>query len=127
MLWYPVGFPVLDMEPIVDSGVRDRVLSSTEKNECSTSSDCVQPCTPDCVLANLDKSYESWNSLGLHAFTALSLGTCFFTVLTLNGFVSLLSCNSVFSILSLNSAFSILSTNSAFSIGCLDKSFHICF
>ena len=106
-------------------GVRDRVLSSTEKNECSTG--CLDPsCTP-AVIGILDKSYESWNTLGVSAFSALSVGTCVFTVLTLNGFVSLLSCNSAFSILSLNSAFSILSTNSAFAIGCVDKRFAVCF
>jgi len=42
-------------------GVRDRVLSSTEKNECTTG--CVDPgCTPE-MIGVLDKSYESWNTL----------------------------------------------------------------
>lgn len=106
--------------------VRDRNLSSTEKNECAH--DCLPP--PSCdknMLSLLDKSYESWHTVGMSAFSALSVGTCVFTVLTLNGFISLLSCNSAFSILSLNSAFSILSTNSAFAIGCVDKRFAVCF
>ena len=111
-------------------GVRDRVLSSTEKNEQTDQSDCVnQTCTPECknLIGVLDKSYESWHTLGMNAFSALSVGTCIFSVLTINGFISLLSCNSAFSILSLNSAFSILSTNSAFAIGCVDKRFAVCF
>ena len=72
-------------------------------------------------------SYDSWNTLGVNAYSALSIGTCAFTVLSINGVVSLLSCNSVFSLFSLNSAFSILSTNSAFAIGCVDKTFAVCF
>lgn len=110
-------------------GVRDRVLSSTEK--CAPT-DCVPPpncCTPKCldIVHKMDKSYESWNTLGMNAFSALSIGTCLLSVLTINGVLSLLSCNSVFSILSLNSAFSVLSTNSAFAVGCVDKRFAICF
>ena len=110
-------------------GVRDRVLSSTEKHE-----DCDHSCNRDCIppqcddpLGFMQKSYESYHSLGLNAFSAFTIGTCVLSVLTINGFVSLLSCNSVFSILSLNSAFSVLSTNSAFAVGCVDKRFAICF
>lgn len=91
---------------------------------------CVETVDTTCdtdVLAHLDKSYQSWNSLGVNAFTAMSIGTCAFTVLSINSLVSLLSCNSVFSLFSLNSAFSILSTNSAFAIGCVDKTFAVCF
>lgn len=109
--------------------MRNRVLSSTEKCEAT---DCVPPptCNPVVsseVIALLDKSYESWHTLGVNVFSALSIGTCVLSVLTINGFISLLSCNSVFSILSLNSAFSVLSTNSAFAVGCVDKRFAICF
>lgn len=78
------------------------------------------------IVKCLDHSYLSWNTLGLNAFSAMSIGSCLLSVLTINGVVSLLSCNSVFSIMSLNSAFSILSTNSAFAIGCVDKRFAIC-
>lgn len=121
------------MENQSNIGVRDRVLSSTEKNDCVK--ECPKDCAVDCVdqecharaLCLLNKSYESWNSLGVNVFSALSFGTCLFTVLSLNGIITLLSCNSVFSILSLNSAFSILSTNSAFAIGCVDKRFAVCF
>lgn len=112
-----------------DIGMRNRVLSSTEKCEAT---DCVPPpncCTPNCLsmIQALDKSYESWNTLGMNVFSAMSVGVCLLSVLTINGVLSLLSCNSVFSILSLNSAFSVLSTNSAFAVGCVDKRFAICF
>ena len=107
-------------------GIRDRVLSSTEKNECPTECVVDPSCTPEMINV-LNKSYKSWNTLGMNAFSALSIGTCLLSVLTINGVLSLLSCNSVFSILSLNSAFSVLSTNSAFAVGCVDKRFAICF
>lgn len=107
-------------------GIRDRVLSSTEKNECPTECVVDPSCTPEMINV-LNKSYKSWNTLGMSAFSALSVGTVFFSVLSLNGVVSLLSCNSAFSILCINSAFSILSTNSAFAIGCVDKRFAVCF
>ena len=76
-------------------GVRDRVLSSTEKNEPTG---CVRECPKGCTdaecetaLCLLNKSYESWHTLGTTAFSALSVGTCIFSVLTINGFISLLS------------------------------------
>ena len=122
-----VCYHMMDSQPI---GVRDRVLSSTEKNDVCDGHGCTRDCIPPpCAdpLGFMEKSYESWNSLGVTAFSALSLGTCALSVLTINGFLSLLSCNSVFSILSLNSAFSVLSTNSAFAVGCVDKRFAICF
>jgi hypothetical protein len=118
----------MDNQEII--GLRDRKLSSTEKHEeCPNTCgrDCTPPLCSENPLAFLQKSYESYHSLGVTAFSALSIGTCVLSVLTMNGFISLLSCNSVFSILSLNSAFSVLSTNSAFAVGCVDKRFAICF
>jgi len=78
------------------------------------------------IVSCLNHSYESWNSLGLTAYSALCIGSALLSVMSINAVVSLLSCNSVFSILSLNSAFSVFSTNSAFAIGCVDKRFQVC-
>ena len=103
----------------------DHIESNTMKQPVLNNDKCVADPDPD-IIRCLDHSYESWNSLGLNAFSALSIGSCLLSVLTINGVVSLLSCNSVFSIMSLNSAFSILSTNSAFAIGCVDKRFAVC-
>ena len=105
--------------------------NNIRQNINSTNDKCIESavdttCNPE-ILPYLDKSYQSWNSLGVNAFTAMSVGTCAFTVLSINSLASLLSCNSVFSLFSLNSAFSVLSTNSAFAIGCVDKTFAICF
>jgi hypothetical protein len=103
-------------------------MKNTPKQNAVELTDCVPPPPPDeDLIRQLDHSYQSWYTLGLNAFSALSIGTTVFSVLTVNGFISLLSCNSVFSILSVNSAFSVLSTNSAFAIGCVDKRFAICF
>lgn len=99
---------------------------NTKTPECLDYNGCMKQ-EYDETAQLLDKSYKSWYTLGLNSFSALSIGTTAFCLLTCNGFISLLSCNSVFSILSLNSVFSILSTNSAFSIGCVDKRFAICF
>lgn len=114
----------------MESNMRTHIHNPTKKDEIPPEcDDSCAPMEPNCV-AEFDKlnySHMSWNTLGFNAFSALSLGTCAFTVLTLNGIVSLLSCNSVFSILSINSAFSILSTNSAFAVGCVDKRFAVCF
>lgn len=71
--------------------------------------------------------YKSWSVIGLHVFSALSIGVTICCVLSANGVISLLSVNSILSILSVNSAFSILSANSAFTIGCVNKTFAICF
>lgn len=107
-----------------ESNMRTSMMNSNV--DCVDNKECVSP-TCNNFIKLFDKSYESWNTLGLNAFSALSIGTCIFSVFTINGFISLLSCNSAFSILSLNSAFSVLSTNSAFAIGCVDKRFAICF
>lgn len=106
--------------PLESDCMRQTVLNGTDR-----SSECVPPPDKE-IIKCLDHSHDSWNTLGLNAYSALSIGSCLLSVLTINGIVSLLSCNSVFSILSLNSAFSILSTNSAFAIGCVDKRFAIC-
>lgn len=113
---------------IMETNMRSSVLADEAANQTSCDSTCT-PVDPSCVaeVDTMNHSYQSWHTLGFNTFSALSIGTCVFTVLTINGIVSLLSCNSVFSILSLNSAFSILSTNSAFAIGCVDKRFAICF
>jgi len=115
-----------DMEANMRKGVLVDSNATTQTNAT-----CDASCVPDPVdietLNHMNEGYLSWHTLGFNAFSALSVGTCAFTVLTINGVVSLLSCNSVFSILSLNSAFSILSTNSAFAIGCVDKRFAVCF
>lgn len=112
----------------LESNMRKGVLDSNTNDRCV---DVVDTTCDDKNCSNplqyLDKSYKSWNSLGVNAFTAMSVGACAFTVLSINSIVSLLSCNSVFSLISLNSAFSILSTNSAFAVGCVDKRFAICF
>lgn len=100
-------------------------FESNNRNEESTQINSSDKDNENCLM--WFNSYESWNTIGVNAYSALSVGTCAFTVLTINGVVSLLSCNSVFSLLSINSAFSILSTNSAFAIGCVDKTFTICF
>jgi len=113
----------------MESNIRAGVLN---ENKTHQDDSCDPSCThvnPSCIkdMNIMNNSYQSWHTLGFNTFSALSVGTCAFTVLTINGIVSLLSCNSVFSILSLNSAFSILSTNSAFAIGCVDKRFAVCF
>jgi hypothetical protein len=108
------------MDRLESNTMRDPVVG-TSNDECVPKVDV----DPD-VIKCLDHSYESWNCLGLNAFSALSIGSCVLSVLTINGVVSLLSCNSVFSIMSLNSAFSVLSTNSAFAVGCVDKRFAVC-
>ena len=120
-----------DMADIEANHMRTGVLLKEDKipkKTCDPECDrCIVEPTCDDALNQLNKSYESWYTLGFHTFSALSIGTTVLSALTINGVVSLLSCNSVFSILSLNSAFSILSTNSAFAIGCVDKRFKVCF
>ena len=114
----------------LESNIRQPVLNSIH----NPNDKCVEVVDTTCddktcsnPLEYLNKSYMSWNSLGVNAFTAMSIGSCAIAALSINSLVSLLSCNSVFSLISLNSAFSILSTNSAFAIGCVDKRFAICF
>lgn len=103
------------------------IHSSNVATDNCVSDKCVPVPDPDQeIVSCLNHSHESWNSLGLTAYSALSIGSALLSVLSINAVVSLLSCNSVFSVLSLNSAFSIFSTNSAFAIGCVDKRFQIC-
>jgi hypothetical protein len=103
------------MDSLESNTMRQSVLNASN-DKCVDVVDTT--CDEKVALEYLDKSYNSWNSLGVTAFTAMSVGACAFTVLSINSVVSLLS---------LNSAFSILSTNSAFAIGCVDKRFAVCF
>lgn len=115
-----------------DIKVRERNLSSTEK--CHN-----DECVPDCIplpppppsehtkLEDWTRGYASWNCLGVHSFSALSLGLSFFCVLCVNGVCSLLSLNSLLSVLSANSCLSILSSNSVLAIGCNNRNMAICF
>jgi len=116
-------------QPDMESNMRSSVLADEAANQKTSCDPTCSPLEPSCLadVNAMNHSYQAWHTLGFNTFSALSVGACAFTVLTINGIVSLLSCNSVFSNLSLNSAFSILSTNSAFAIGCVDKRFAICF
>jgi hypothetical protein len=115
--------------------VRDRGLSSTEKCEPTTCQpDCVQDCIPlppplPCTHNKIEdwtRSYASWNTLGVHAFSAMCVGATAFSVLVLNGCLSVLSVNSVLSLLSINSFMSVNSINGFFSVNCIDKRFAVC-
>lgn len=110
------------LDGLESNSMKQHVLGTSSAND-----KCAPVPEPDQeIIRCLDHSHDSWYTLGLNAYSALSIGSCLLSVLTINGVVSLLSCNSVFSILSLNSAFSIFSTNSAFAIGCVDKRFAVC-